>query len=226
MVIWRLNVIAVEPFEDIQHELNEFLEARLPRYMIPLYFLALEQFELTANGKVDRQALPHPDLTAVQSDFVAAATDTEKALCAIVGNILGLNTDNISTDVDFFSLGVHSLMSIRLVSEIAKQLHVEVAVKSIFENPTIAYLARAIDKASEQNARPRIVPVKRNGEPLPLSFAQQRLWFINALQGESVEYNMPAAFDVTGDFDVDAAEYAFKTIIERHEVLRTGLPRA
>jgi acyl carrier protein len=198
------------------------LQDTLPDYMMPSAFVLLNKFPLTANGKIDKQALPAPDGSNVLGEYVAPESETEKALVSIWAKLLKLDADSISVKSNFFELGGHSLLAVRLVSEIRTQLHQELSVKVVFESSTIQELAKQIDSGSEVSLRSAVVAVQRSLDtPVITSFAQQRLWFIDQLQGGSAEYNMPAALQVTGDFDVDAAEQAIVRIIRRHDTLRT-----
>jgi len=202
-------------------DLRQTLSGHLPEYMVPGVFVLVDEWPLTSNGKVDKKALPAPDGTLFQGEYVAPDTGTEKALTGIWATLLHLDENNISTTTDFFELGGHSLLSIRLVSEIRQQLAVELSVKDIFTSSTIQTLSVCVDNAAETTLRPSVKPVLRDGNELQVSFAQQRLWFIDQLNSGSAEYNMPMAFTVQGDFNVEVAEQTFSRIIARHEVLRT-----
>ena len=224
----RLVAYVVPKKTEVQDEavfidsLRECLEKTLPDYMLPSAFVTLDQFPLTPNGKVDKKALPAPDGSNNESEYVAPDNDTEKTLVEIWAKLLKLDADIISVTADFFALGGHSLLSIRLVSEIRTQLQQELTVKVIFESPTIQTLALQIEGGFNAPLRKTVTRViRQTGEPIISSFAQQRLWFIDQLQGGSAEYNMAAALKIDGDFDVNAAEQAIRRIIQRHESLRT-----
>ncbi|WDE02122.1 non-ribosomal peptide synthetase [Thalassomonas actiniarum] len=197
------------------------LQQVLPEYMVPSAFVMIEQWPLNANGKIDKKALPSPDSQALQGEYVAPQTQIEQTLTQIWGRLLKMDAGDISTRANFFTLGGHSLLTVRLVAEIRKELQVEVSVKAVFEAAHIQALAKTIASASQAALRPAIVPAARENDTMALSFAQQRLSFIDQLQGGSPEYNMPTAFEVSGNFDADAAELALARIIERHEILRT-----
>ncbi len=204
------------------HSLREDLQTTLPDYMLPFAFVILEQLVLTPNGKVDKKALPAPDGSYNQGEYIAPKNDTEKNLVKIWAKLLKLDAETISVTANFFALGGHSLLAVRLVSEIRTQLQQELAIKVIFESSSIQTLALQIDSKFNAPLRKMITKVSHLAdEPIISSFAQQRLWFIDQLQGGSVEYNMPAALNIDGDFDVDAAEQAITRIIQRHESLRT-----
>ncbi|HSX60437.1 MAG TPA: amino acid adenylation domain-containing protein, partial [Tahibacter sp.] len=192
------------------------LADQLPDYLQPSAYVQLERLPLTLNGKVDRKALPEPG--AATETFVEPAGDTEQRLAAIWAPIL--RQDRISADANFFALGGHSLLATRIVSEIAKQFGKPVPVRALFEHSTVRKLATYLDAqtASGYAAIPR---QPRDGEALPLSFAQQRLWFIDRLEGGSRQYNMPAALRLRGALDTTALQGALDAIVARHEILRT-----
>ncbi|WP_281558221.1 non-ribosomal peptide synthase/polyketide synthase [Thalassomonas sp. RHCl1] len=205
----------------LSETLKQGLKSALPDYMVPSAFVFMAEWPLTANGKIDKKALPSPDASVLQGEYIAPQTETETVLSRIWGQLLKLEAEEISTNADFFTLGGHSLLTVRLVAEIRKQLQVEIPVKAVFDSATIKGLAKIIEQGSQGVLRREVQAVPRESDVMPLSFAQQRLWFIDQLQGGSAEYNMPLAFEVSGDFDSHAAEQAMTTIIERHEVLRT-----
>ncbi|MBZ4422338.1 non-ribosomal peptide synthase/polyketide synthase [Myxococcus sp. RHSTA-1-4] len=201
--------------------LKSFLEARLPSYLIPSAFGVLEALPLTANGKVDRGALPALDFGAAQPDAVAPRTPFEELLAGIWAGLLG--AERVGVHDDFFALGGHSLLATRAVSRIRQAFRVDLPLRALFEAPTVAALARRLEslsRAGEADARPGIVPVPRTG-PLPLSFAQQRLWFLDRLEPGNPFYNVPAVLWLEGALDAEALETALRGIVRRHEVLRT-----
>ncbi|MCJ8271596.1 MAG: condensation domain-containing protein, partial [Psychrosphaera sp.] len=193
----------------------------LPAYMVPSFIIPVDQWPLTANGKVDRKALPQPDGSALQGEYVAPHTETEQALVEIWAELLGIDAKTISATANFFELGGHSLLSMRLVAQIRSRCKVEVSVARLFDNSTLQALAVVIEQSSQAAKRPRLTAFKRDSDKLAVSFSQQRLWFIDSLQGGTPEYNMPMVFEVTGKLDITLLTAVFNTIIERHEVLRT-----
>ena len=204
-------------------EIKQQLKSELPDYMVPTLFVLLDKFPLTVNGKIDKKALPAPDGTLLQGEYVAAQTDTEKALVSIWSELLGIDADKISVTANFFELGGHSLLVVRLVASIRSQLQAELSVKSVFETPTVYDLSALVNAAEPGRCLSNVIPVSRQLDGEPVSFSQQRLWFIDQLQGGSSEYNMPVAFNVRGDFDLAIANKVMQRIIARHEVLRTVL---
>ncbi|MFJ8980633.1 amino acid adenylation domain-containing protein [Streptomyces sp. NPDC102282] len=200
-------------------ELARAVGRSLPAYMVPSAFVTLDALPLTVNGKVDRRALPAPGHHAPDQGR-AARTAREEILCAVFADVLGL--DGVGVDDDFFARGGHSLLATRLAARIRTALAVEVQVKAVFEHPTPAALAAALDGAEEARRPLERTPVRP--EPLPLSFAQQRLWFLSRLEGPSATYNVPLLLRLDGPLDVDALESALADVVDRHESLRTVFP--
>ncbi|MFB8121098.1 amino acid adenylation domain-containing protein [Streptomyces sp. NPDC055962] len=200
-------------------ELARAVGRSLPAYMVPSAFVTLDALPLTVNGKVDRRALPAPGLHAPDRGR-AARTAREEILCAVFADVLGL--DGAGVDDDFFALGGHSLLATRLAARIRTALAVEVQVKAVFEHPTPAALAAALDGA--EGARRPLERAPARPVPLPLSFAQQRLWFLGRLEGPGATYNVPLLLRLEGPLDVDALESALADVVDRHESLRTVFP--
>ncbi|MFP2933044.1 amino acid adenylation domain-containing protein, partial [Pyxidicoccus sp. 3LG] len=217
----RLVAYAVAPDTDAA-DLKEFLRQKLPEYMVPSALVCLESLPLTPNGKVDRRALPAPELEGAEGgDFLAPRTATEGVLAGIFSDVLGVR--RVGLNDDFFELGGHSLLATQVISRIRAVFDLELALRELFESPTLAGLARQVDAARLDRQGlgvPALVPAPRTGE-LPLSFAQQRLWFIDQLEPGSPLYNMPAALRLEGTLDVGALERAISDVVERHEALRT-----
>jgi acyl carrier protein len=180
----------------------------------------LEELPLTPNGKIDKKKLPAPDLRHQRAArYVAPETELQKQLAAIWFDVLGI--DKIGVHDNFFELGGHSLMVTRVVALIRQSLHIELPLRLLFSEPTIKTLAGAIEQGKYSTLdTPGIVPVPRN-QNLPLSFAQQRLWFLDQMGGLGGAYNMPAAMRVTGDLDLEVLNRALSEIVSRHESLRT-----
>ncbi|WP_437970202.1 amino acid adenylation domain-containing protein [Sorangium sp. So ce260] len=206
--------------------LKEQLSSRLPAYMIPAAIVALDALPLSANGKVDRKALPAPAWTA-QGELAARTaprTGLEQAIAEVWRAVLGV--EHASVHDDFFAIGGHSLSATRVAARLRDVLGVDVAVRSIFEAPTIARLAALVERSSSRgDGRPAprpLAPAPREGE-MPLSFAQQRLWFLDQLEPESATYNVPAALRLRGALDPQALARAIAEVVRRHEVLRATL---
>ncbi|MEW5928458.1 MAG: amino acid adenylation domain-containing protein [Gemmatimonadota bacterium] len=199
--------------------LRAHLSVLLPEYMVPGAFVALESIPLTANGKVDRGALPAPERGA-DGEHAAPRTPAEEVLAVIWAEVLGL--ERVGTDQGFFELGGHSLLAMQVVSRVRQAFGTEVPLRALFEAPTVATLAERIELLRGPGAAsaPPIVRVAR-GAPLPLSFAQQRLWLVDRLEPGSPAYNMPYALRLRGALDAGALRAGLDELVRRHEALRT-----
>ena len=192
------------------------LKERLPAHMVPSDFLFLDALPLTVNGKLDRAALPKPERKASLHSYRAPRTPAEEMLCEMFAEVLAV--ERVSIDGNFFEMGGHSLLATRLVSRIRATLAVELPMRMIFECPTVESLAASLPQAST----PRIPLASQiRPERLPLSYAQQRLWFIDQLEKSSVQYHIPAALRLRGKLDYAALRHAINAIVQRHESLRT-----
>ena len=201
-------------------ELRRWLRARLPAYMVPSALVALGALPLTEHGKTDRRALPAPEVLEPLDGSLEEAGETERALAAIFQEVLG--APRVGVDDHFFELGGHSLLGMQVLSRVRQRWGVELPVRAVFQAPTVATLAARIDAARGEPASPQppLRPVRRDGE-LPLSFAQQRLWFLHQMEPGSPFYNIPAAVRLTGTLDAAALGRALGEIVRRHEALRT-----
>ncbi|MEM9275513.1 MAG: amino acid adenylation domain-containing protein, partial [Cyanobacteria bacterium P01_F01_bin.143] len=202
--------------------LREFLESKLPDYMVPSAWVTLETLPLTPNGKVDRKALPEPsNLHNLSNDYIPPRNDTEATIINIWQQLL--ETQKIGIKDNFFEIGGHSLIATRVISQIRQIFQVELPLRSIFEHPTVTGLAQEIEQGIKSDSGISLTPIKKvsRSEKLPLSFAQQRLWVLSQLEPDSPAYNIPAAFRLQGKLDVSALVKTFSTIIQRHEILRT-----
>jgi len=204
-------------------ELRHFLHEKLPEYMVPAVFVTLAALPLLNNGKVDRRRLPasQRSRTDFNKSYVAPRAVTEELLAEIWAQVLGI--ERIGIYDDFFELGGHSLLATQAVSRIREAFQVELPLRRLFELPTIAGLAPNIEltkRTGKGITSPPILPVSRDGV-LPLSFAQQRLWFIDQLDPQSSVYNFPAALRLIGPLNLDALKSSLAAIVKRHEILRT-----
>jgi len=202
-------------------ELRTYLRRRLPEFMIPSVFVELAGLPLTPNGKLDRAALPDPDTAdSGQGTFEAPEGVTEELLAGIWAQVLGRS--RIGAQEDFFELGGHSLLAAQVVSRIREVYGTEIPLAALFDHPSVRELAGVIERAAPGPVAPRMTQVSRDA-PLPLSFGQERLWFIDRLEPGSVEYNVPAPMWFDGPVDRDALAAAVTALVTRHEVLRTRL---
>ena len=206
-------------------ELRIYLHDKLPKFMIPSAFVLLDEMPLTAVGKIDRKALSgsYQLERAEGADQIASPrTPVEEALCGMWAEVFRL--EHISVESDFFDLGGHSLLATRLVSRIRDAFHVEVSVRDLFETPTLEALGRRIERSLRegQGIDPVQFAAEARPELIPLSFAQQRLWFLDQLEPGSSFYNIPLALRLSGPLNVQALERSINEIIRRHETLRTS----
>ena len=199
-------------------ELRRHAEEILPDYMVPSAIVMMEELPLTANGKLDRKALPEPELVSA-AGYRAPRTPQEEILCSSFAEVLGV--ERVGLDDNFFELGGHSLLATRLISRVRGTLGVELSIRALFETPTVEGLSEQLSRA--QAARPGIRKMVRPAK-IPLSFAQQRLWFLNRLEGAQATYNIPVALRLSGRLDRAALEAALGDLVERHETLRTIFP--
>ncbi|HEX8619003.1 MAG TPA: amino acid adenylation domain-containing protein, partial [Thermoanaerobaculia bacterium] len=208
-----------------QEDLRLHLLQTLPEYMVPSAFVELEAIPLNPNGKVDRRALARMDVSLASArEYVAPRNEAETRLVAIWAEVLNRAPESIGIHDNFFELGGHSLLATRLVSKIRGDFNVDLPLKALFEDGTVAQLAQSVARA-EKNEIPAIVPVDRSLlERIPLSFAQERLWFLHQLDPHSAGYNIPGAIRIVGGLDAAQLEQAFNLIIAGHENLRTVFP--
>ncbi|MCW3467115.1 non-ribosomal peptide synthetase [Chitinophaga nivalis] len=199
-----------------------WLQRALPDYMIPALLIELDHLPLTANGKIDRKALPDP-VEAVTNVYVAPRNETELTLARIWQTLL--ETEQIGVHDNFFERGGHSLLAIRLMAAVRKELSAELVMKDIFNYPSIAALTDYLQEKGQTALLPAITPVVPKPQHIPLSFSQERLWFIDELEG-SLHYHIPAILKLSGPLDQYALKAALQEIINRHEVLRTVILHA
>jgi amino acid adenylation domain-containing protein len=203
---------------EIKHdELKAELKLRIPLFMIPFAFIEIAEIPLTPNGKADRKALPKLDDLIISNEIVEPTTELELELVEIWKQVLKI--ENIGVTNDFFDLGGHSLLATRVVSLVKKELKRDLLISELFLNSTIYELANILKNKKHQTEYPLISTVPKP-DNIPLSFAQERLWFIDQLQG-STNYHVPFVFRINGDLDILLLQEAFRQIIVRHEVFQT-----
>jgi amino acid adenylation domain-containing protein/non-ribosomal peptide synthase protein (TIGR01720 family) len=227
-----------------QSELRKRLREKLPEYMVPSAIVLMEELPLTPNGKIDRKALPAPEglRPELTEDLVLPRTPLEGVLASIWRDVLGL--EEVGVHDNFFELGGHSLLAMQLLSRLRRVLKVDLPLRDLMSTATIAevarlltareaalgqverldYLAESLDEAGAGHLRAGVIPPRQADEELPLSFAQQRLWFLSQLQPEVALYNCPAAVRLKGRLNAEALVRALSEIIRRHEILRTNFP--
>ncbi|HYW09022.1 MAG TPA: amino acid adenylation domain-containing protein [Longimicrobium sp.] len=197
---------------------RDHLAGLLPAYMVPTAFVRLDALPLTPNGKTDRRALPAPEGGAYTAHgYEAPLGDTEVALAEIWADVLRL--DRVSRRDHFFEVGGHSLLAVQVISRVKRVFEADVALSDVFDRPVLADFAHALEEAAHA-ALPPIEPVDRAG-PLPLSFAQQRLWFLEEMGGVGSAYHIRRQLRFGGELDRDAMQRALDRIVARHEALRT-----
>jgi amino acid adenylation domain-containing protein len=203
-------------------ELRQHLRHKLPEHMIPGAFVILDSLPLTFNGKVNRLALPAPTRQQLEENNYLTLTPIQEILAGIWSEILAIKP--IGLHDNFFELGGHSLVATRVISQIRKVFQIELPLRCVFESPTIAKLAAEIEKFTKADCSvklPRIQVISRT-DKIPLSYAQQRLWYFYQLEPNNTAYNMCNAVRIIGSLNVPALEQSLNEIIRRHEILRTN----
>ncbi|MGY2314637.1 amino acid adenylation domain-containing protein [Pseudomonas sp. SDO5522_S412] len=204
-----------------QQVLTAHLNGQLASYMVPARWQVLTQLPLNANGKVDRRALAALDVAPaeqVEGVSVAPRTPTETALAELWQDLLGVAS--VSVYDDFFAIGGHSLLATQMLSRIRRRLNVSLPLRTLFEGGTLEELAQAVDQQAQVSDDSEIVPAPRN-QALALSYAQQRLWFLDRFEGPNAAYNMSSVVRLRGTLDIAALQQALQRVLERHEALRT-----
>jgi len=214
-----------EPAQVSAEQIRSYLKDKLPAYMVPAQFAMLDSLPLTTTGKIDRQALSkiEPEHTGPAESSVAPRTPVEEVMASVWSDIL--RREKVGIQDNFFELGGHSLLATQVLSRVRDAFNVELPLRTIFENPTIANLSRAVEDARvDQDHRiPLLGKFERNRE-IPLSYSQQRLWFIEQLEPGNPAYNIHAAVRLMGDLDPDLLKRSLEAVIGRHEILRTTFP--
>ncbi|KAA0024935.1 non-ribosomal peptide synthetase [Antrihabitans cavernicola] len=199
--------------------LQDTARAGLPSYMVPAAFVILDEFPLGVNGKVDRKALPEPVFEP--RTYRSPSTPIEQVVANSYGDVLGIG--RVGLDDDFFALGGNSLIATQVVTRIGRALDTRVTVRMLFEAPTVGSLAVRVEQHAGTDGRPPLVAGRRP-DVLPLSLAQQRMWFLNRFDSGSAAYNMPSAVRLSGELNLPALQAAIQDVLARHESLRTVYP--
>ncbi|PYS22426.1 MAG: non-ribosomal peptide synthetase [Acidobacteria bacterium] len=209
--------------ETTANDLREFLSARLPEYAVPSFFVALEALPLSANGKLNRLALPMPELARanVASEFSAPQDQLEDRLASIWRDVL--RVEQIGRNDNFFELGGHSLLAAQISARMRREFRIEAPISSLFEYPTVALLAQFVRAGElEELVARSIQPFDRNGAA-PLSFNQQQFWLLDQSSPNRSAYNVRTALKITGPLSVEKLQRAIDTVVARHEILRTNI---
>ncbi|NWF10781.1 non-ribosomal peptide synthetase [Pseudomonas salomonii] len=206
----------------LRTQLKAALRQELPDYMVPAHLLVLERLPLSPNGKLDRAALPKPDISQAQIDWVAPVTETEQRVAAIWAQVLG--AERVGLNDHFFEMGGHSLLATQVVSRLRHGLGLEVALRTLFEQPVLGDFVNTLtggnNLAALSASAPAMVAADRD-QPLLLSYAQERQWFLWQLDPHSSAYHVPSALRLKGPLDRSALQRAFDTLVARHDSLRT-----
>ncbi|MFK1474468.1 pyoverdine non-ribosomal peptide synthetase PvdD, partial [Pseudomonas aeruginosa] len=207
---------SAEDAECLRESLRESLKRHLPDYMVPAHLMLLERMPLTVNGKLDRQALPQPDASLSQQAYRAPGSELEQRIAAIWAEILGV--ERVGLDDNFFELGGHSLLATRVISRVRQEQQLDASLKALFERPVLEAFAQGLERTTDAVST---IPLADRQQPLALSFAQERQWFLWQLEPESAAYHIPSALRLRGRLDVDALQRSFDSLVARHETLRT-----
>ncbi len=207
---------SAEDTERLRESLRESLKRHLPDYMVPAHLMLLERMPLTVNGKLDRQALPQPDASLSQQAYRAPGSELEQRIAAIWAEILGV--ERVGLDDNFFELGGHSLLATRVISRVRQEQQLDASLKALFERPVLEAFAQGLERTTDAVST---IPLADRQQPLALSFAQERQWFLWQLEPESAAYHIPSALRLRGRLDVDALQRSFDSLVARHETLRT-----
>lgn len=207
--------------------INLELQKHMPKYMLPSHILPIASWPLTANGKIDRKALPSIDLNLSSSAYIAPGSANELLVARVWGDVLNMDMQSISRTDNFFTLGGHSLSAIRVVSKLRELADIELPLNMLFDHPTLEALAHVIEQEILKDdygviTLPSITKHDETVALIPLSYSQKRLRFIDKLNNGSAEYNLPAAYVINGTIDLTVLQKTFASIVERHEVLRTN----
>ncbi|MGB3638287.1 MAG: amino acid adenylation domain-containing protein, partial [Rivularia sp. (in: cyanobacteria)] len=218
------NPLQAKVTRELIPQLRQYLESKLPEYMVPSAFVLLDTLPLTPNGKLDRKALPEPDLSRSEPEKEAIThTPIQEILTGIWSQVLGV--EYIGINDNFFDLGGHSLFATQVISRIREAFQIELPLRCLFESPTIRELSVSIEaeiKAQQNSQVPPLVPVS-NGE-IPLSFAQERFWLMSQIASNHAIYNDAVTLKINGQLNIPALEQSINEIVRRHQTLRTKFP--
>jgi amino acid adenylation domain-containing protein len=203
-------------------ELGGHLQRRLPEYMVPPIFVPLEELPVTANGKIDRQRLPLPKGRNDDKQYSPPRTEIEQILCGAFADVL--RVERVGRDDEFFGLGGHSLVATQLIARVRQAFDIDLPLGVLFETPRVSDLGAWVKQERLGGGAAKVLRVGPRGEDLPLSYAQERLWFLHYLDKESSSYHIPFALRLQGVLNKTSLRRSFYAIVERHEALRTSFP--
>jgi len=221
LVAYLAGEQAVTSPEALIQTCQRTVAAQLPEYMLPSEYGCCRAFVLTANGKIDQQALPDYYAMPVSEGRVAPRNEVEQKLTDMWQELLEIDEQQFGVTDNFFELGAHSLTAVKLEFSVRETYGNALSVEDIFNYPSIEELAKIITDADQSSNVLESIPVADRSQPLPLSYGQRRLWFVDQIQGQSPEYNMPNALRFKGELNVDAMQAALNALLQRHESLRT-----
>ena len=203
--------------------LKSHLGRRLPEFMVPSAFVFLDALPLNSHGKLDRQALLAVTGVSEDQDLTAPRTPDQATMAALWAKVL--NVDRVGIHANFHELGGHSIIAFQLISQVKKAFSVKLPVRMLFKAPTVAKLVEVVERLQDSGSKPQrtLTPVSRD-QPLPLSFAQQRLWFLDQLAGPNSVYNVPLGLKIEGSLNIEVLRCSIDEIVRRHEILRTCYP--
>lgn len=224
LVAYVVSRSGMEHDQEFLPRLRTYLREKLPEYMVPAQFMFLEALPLTPNGKIDRRALPAPPAKAKTEKDDEQRTPVQELTAGIWQDVL--QVPHVGLTENFFELGAHSLLATRVISRIRAVFGVELPLRVLFETPTVTQLAARIEQEIASGGRAKSIPIQRadRSQDLPLSYSQQRLWFLDQLEPGTTAYNMPFGVRLRGKLNREAVQYALNEIVRRHEVLRTCFP--
>jgi len=207
-------------------ELRSFLADRLPSHMVPSSFVTVDAFPLTANGKVDRAALPEPQSIGLDGDRprVAPSTEAEQRMAAVWADVFHVEVHDLSVDDDFFDLGGHSLLATHVIARVREEFGTDTPLRAIFEAPTVAGLAAVVatERTTDTHVPPLVARPRSPSERFPLSVAQEQMWDLEGAADPPGLYNVTAMHGLARPVDDDALRRALAFMVERHETLRTS----
>jgi len=216
----NLSAVSSNSTKVFTDSVRQNLFKTLPEYMHPNAYMVLDKLPLTPNGKIDRKALPQIDISALQGEYVAPKTHIESVLVNICSELLNIDEDKISITANFFDLGGHSLLATLLMTRIREELNIDIPLRDVFKAPVLSQLAKIISECDVNTKNHEITKVSRE-QSLPLSYSQQRLWLVDQMEGNSEQYNTLYPMRFTGQLDIEAVQYSFNKIIQRHTSLKT-----